>query len=96
MPETLIDTSETVGPHGEQPEPAPAPKGPPLPLVEPRVGQRVKIHLPERKTASGKSIPVMRAGNPPRPYVDGEVVRWDDHFVTLRAEGAVLATEIVE
>jgi hypothetical protein len=65
-------------------------------LVEPRVGQKVKIHLPARTTQSGKPIPVIRPGNPPRPYVEGEVVRWDDHMVTLRAEGAVLATEIVE
>lgn len=81
---------------GAPPAAAKPPKGPPLPTVEPRVGQLAKIHLPERMTAGGRPIRVMRPGNPPRPYVEGEVVRWDDHFVTLRQEGAVLATEIVE
>ena len=97
--ETPAPVPEIRGPHGELPEPrepAPLPEPPKPRLVEPRVGQRVKIHLPERKTAGGKPIRVMRPGNPPRPYVEGEVVRWDDHFVSLRAEGAVHATEIVE
>lgn len=65
-------------------------------FVEPRPGQRARIHLPVRTTASGKPIPVMRPGTPRRAYQEGEVVQWDDHFVSLRQEGAVLATEIVE
>lgn len=92
----MPESHETETAQPSEPAEAKAPKGPPLTTVEPRVGQRVRIHLPERRTAGGKPIPVMRPGNPPRPYIEGEVVRWDDLFVTLRGEGAVLATEIVE
>lgn len=105
MPETTEPTPaapaplpdrHAVGPHGEQPASPPEPRGPRLTLVEPRVGQKARIHLPERRTQAGRPIPVMRPGNPARPYQQGEVVRWDDHLVFLRQEGAVLATEIVE
>ena len=81
-------------PEKNSPQEAPVQQKPRL--VEPRVGQRAKILVPERKTESGKPIPVLRPGTHPRPYQTGEIVRWNDELVTLRQEGAVLATEIVE
>lgn len=65
-------------------------------LCEPRVGQRAKILVPERKTPSGRRIPVVRPGTPRREYQSGEVVTWDDHHVFLRQEGALLAAEVID
>jgi hypothetical protein len=96
-PAPAPDTQEQA-PQEEQPAEAKTPAAPqraPL-YVEPCVGQKVKIFVPARKDARGKPIQVIRPGVPRRAYQTGEVVRWDDHFVFLRQEGAVLATEIVE
>lgn len=87
----LSDATIEAAPESPAPR---APKG--VKYVEPKVGQRARIFVPERKTAGGRPIPVLRPGTPTRPYETDEIVRWDNYLVNLRSEGAVLATEIVE